>query len=195
MNFNPKNVIDQHFSESARVKLDTGHLAYADISDGAKMIADCFRDRGKVLICGNGGSAADSQHLAAELVSRYGKKIRKALPAIALTTDSSMITAHSNDFMFEDVFDRQIQALGNKGDVLVAFSTSGGSMNVLRAILRAHSNEMKVVGLCGATGFMQGYEPDIQIKAASNVTAHIQEVHVTTYHVICELVEKMLFDF
>lgn len=194
MNFNPRTVVEQHFAESARVKLDTAHSCHIEIVDAATLIANAFETGHKMLICGNGGSAADSQHFAAELVSRY-RMARKPLPAIALTTDSSYITAHSNDFGFNDIFTRQVYALGKAGDIFFGISTSGKSPNVVDAADAAKTRQMKVITLTGNNGIHHAIKPDVSIAVASDVTAHIQEAHVAVYHVICEMVERILFDF
>ncbi len=192
MTFSPSRYIFEHLAESARIKLEIGHAHVGTIYDAVTAITQAFSDGNKLLICGNGGSAADSQHLAAEFVSRY-KMNRKGLGAIALTTDTSFLTAHSNDFSFRDVFARQVGALGLPGDILIGFSTSGNSGNVLDAISEAKKRGLKTIGFTGQIGF-QSPQPDIEIKVPSRVTAHIQEAHIAVYHVITDLVEKMLFE-
>lgn len=192
MPLSPSRYIFEHLSESARIKLEIGHASVGTIYDAVEAITQAFSDNHKLLICGNGGSAADSQHLAAEFVSRY-KLNRKGLPAIALTTDTSFLTAHSNDFSFREVFARQVAALGQPGDILIGFSTSGNSGNVLDAFVEAKKRGLKTIGFTGQLGF-QHPQPDIEIKVPSRVTAHIQEAHISVYHVITDLVEKMLFE-
>jgi D-sedoheptulose 7-phosphate isomerase len=157
------------------------------------MISDCFRTGGKLLLCGNGGSAADCQHMAAEFVSRLSTEFeRPGLPAIALTTDSSFLTAYANDSGFEGVFERQVQALGKSEDVLIAISTSGNSKNVVRAVERASEMGLKSIGLLGSEGRLSG-QCDVAIAVPDPSTQHIQEAHLAIEHVLCELVEIQLF--
>ena len=179
--------------ESIGVKKEAVLKCTADIAKAASVIIEAYKKGKKVLICGNGGSAADAQHIAAELVGRY-KMERKALPAIALTTDTSIITAVGNDYGFEKIFSRQVEALGEKEDVLIAISTSGNSPNVLAAMEEAQKKGMKIIVLAGGTGgTMRGMKCDAMIIAPSNNTPRIQELHITAGHIICELVEKELF--
>ena len=146
----------------------------------------------KLLLCGNGGSAADAQHIAAEFIARF-KRERKSLPAIALTTDTSILTAVANDYDYESVFSRQIEGLGEKGDVLFALSTSGNSKNVLRAVETAKSMGLITIGFTGAPGGRLGSLADICFSAQSDKTPHIQEVHITALHAISEVIEDTLF--
>lgn len=146
----------------------------------------------KLLLCGNGGSAADAQHIAAEFIARF-KRERKSLPAIALTTDTSILTAVANDYDYESVFSRQIEGLGEKGDVLFALSTSGNSKNVLRAVETAKSIGMVSIGFTGATDGRLSSLTDICFCAQSNKTPHIQEIHITALHAISEVIEDTLF--
>ncbi|MBF0490847.1 MAG: D-sedoheptulose 7-phosphate isomerase, partial [Candidatus Omnitrophica bacterium] len=150
-----------------------------------------FSNNHKLFFCGNGGSAADSQHIAAEFVGRFQKE-RKAWPAIALTTDTSALTALGNDYSFDIVFSRQLEALGQKGDVLVGISTSGNSKNVLEAVKKAKELGMTTIGVTGGTGGQLASLCDITIVAASAKTARIQESHLCIFHSICELVENAL---
>ena len=161
-----------------------------EIFKAASTIAEALSNGKKVLICGNGGSAADAQHFAAELVVRFEKE-RKALPAIALTTDSSIITAHSNDYDFSTVFSRQVEALGNKGDVFVGISTSGNSENVIKAFEVAKAKGLICIGLSGKDGGkMKSLALDHLIVVPSNVTARIQESHIMIIHIICSIVDS-----
>jgi D-sedoheptulose 7-phosphate isomerase len=160
-----------------------------DIVRAANSIIECFRRGGKVLICGNGGSAADAQHIAGELVGRF-KLERKALAAIALTTDSSVLTSIGNDYDYGKIFERQIEALGRKGDLLIGISTSGKSENVVRAIRKAKEIGIKTVSLVGKAESDLKTLSDISISVSSENTPRIQECHLLGYHVICELVEK-----
>jgi D-sedoheptulose 7-phosphate isomerase len=175
--------------ESARVKSELGNLA-EPIIRVCGMMVDCIKSGNKVMFCGNGGSAADSQHLACELVEKYSMK-RKALPAIALSTDTSILTAVPNDESFEEVFARQIEALGRPGDLLLALSTSGSSPNILRALKQAKTMGIRTVGLTGEGGDGMAEDSDILIKVPSNTVARIQECHITLGHIIVEVVESV----
>ena len=165
----------------------------ASIAAAADLIAHCFRSHGKVLLCGNGGSAADCQHMAAELVGRLThEKDRPGLPAIALTTDTSFLTAYPNDVGFDGVFARQVQALGTPGDVLIAISTSGSSRNVLAAVEEAHRKGLSVVALLGEDGQLASMA-DVAISVPTLDTQLIQQVHLGVEHLICHLVEQALY--
>jgi len=155
----------------------------------ARRITDAVVGGGKLLLCGNGGSAADAQHVAAELVGRFIVE-RRALPAIALTTDTSVLTSLLNDYGGESVFVRQIEALGNQGDVLLALSTSGESPNVLAAVRTARALGLTTIGLTGERGGAVARSCDIAIRVPSSSTARIQEAHITICHVICDAVER-----
>lgn len=162
------------------------------IEEATKLIAIALKTGKKILIFGNGGSAADAQHMACEFVGRY-KKERKALPAIALTTDTSILTAVSNDFSFEDVFSRQIEALGESGDIAFGISTSGNSKNVFNAIQIAKEKGLKTIGLLGCDGGIIKDAVDIPIVVPAKSTPRIQESHTVIEHIICELIEEELF--
>jgi D-sedoheptulose 7-phosphate isomerase len=162
-----------------------------NIVDAAMLIARCLRGGGKLLLFGNGGSAADAQHLAAEFVGRFRIE-RQALPAIALTTDSSILTAVGNDYGFDQIFARQVQALGRPGDVAIGISTSGNSPNVTSAITQAAKQELKTIGLAGKDGGSLAKCVDISITVASTNVAMIQECHISIGHILCELVENEL---
>ncbi|HEX2987814.1 MAG TPA: D-sedoheptulose 7-phosphate isomerase [Chloroflexota bacterium] len=163
------------------------------ILEAARVVADCFRAGGKLLICGNGGSAADSQHMAAEFVSRLSADFeRPALPAIALTTDSSFLTAYANDYGFEGIFSRQVEALGKAGDVLVGISTSGNSANVIRAMEAASSQGMRTIALVGNGGRMAGLA-DVALVVPSRNTQQVQETHLALEHLVCDLAERFLY--
>lgn len=184
-----------HLLASAQVKQTLAQNATAAIVQASEMIASCFKHGGKLLLCGNGGSAADCQHIAAELVSLLTQDFnRPGLKAIALTTDSSMLTAYSNDFGFEGVFARQVQALGCPGDVLIGISTSGNSKNVLKAVDTAKELEIKTIALTGATGGRLSAVADLLIPVPSTCTQYIQESHIAIGHIICDLIECRLFD-
>jgi D-sedoheptulose 7-phosphate isomerase len=159
----------------------------------AASLMDAFRKGSKVLICGNGGSAADSQHFAAELVSAFSREIeRPALSAIALTVDTSVITAFSNDFNFDNVFARQVEAHGRKGDILIAITTSGSSKNCIAAVRTAKGLGMKTLALTSKGGQISA-EADMAIEVPSTNTQHIQECHMVGYHILSELIESALY--
>lgn len=163
------------------------------IIEAALLISEAFSNGNKLLICGNGGSAADSQHLAAEFVSSFSRDIkRKALSAIALTTDTSIITAFSNDYNFDEVFARQVEAHGKSGDILITLTTSGSSRNCINAVLQANKLNMTTIAFTKKTALISN-EVDIAIEVPSNNTQHIQECHVFSYHLITEIVENSLF--
>jgi phosphoheptose isomerase len=183
----------RHLLESAEIKRQVAERCAEAILSGARLITSTFRSGGKVLLCGNGGSAADCQHMAAEFVSRLTKEFaRPALPAIALTTDSSFLTAFTNDCGFEDVFSRQVEALGKPQDVLIGISTSGGSANVIRAVDAAHRIGMRTIALTGSGGRLRELA-NVCISVPSTDTQYIQESHLAIEHVLCELVERSLF--
>ena len=158
----------------------------------ARELLKAFKSGNKILLCGNGGSAADSQHIAAEFIARF-KLDRKSLPAIALTTDSSIVTAVSNDYDFDIIFSRQIEGLGHKGDVLIAISTSGNSTNVLEAARQAKEQGLFTVGLTGRDGGELKNTVDLCYHSQTDNTPHIQEMHITALHAISEVVEDVLF--
>ena len=153
------------------------------------MVYDSMIENGIIYVCGNGGSAADSQHVAGEFVARF-KRERKALPAVALTTDTSVITSIANDYSFEDIFSRQVEALAKSGDILWAFSTSGSSKNILKACRIARKKGVIIVAFTGKSGTQLSKEADISLFVESDITAAVQEIHQLAYHIICDLVEK-----
>ncbi len=162
-----------------------------NINKAAEAIIECFKEGNKVLICGNGGSAADAQHIAAEFVGRY-KLEREGYPAIALTTDSSILTAWSNDYSYDTVFERQVQALGQKGDILLGISTSGNSENIVKAFEKGKEKSLTLISLTGNKGGKLKGMSNINIDVDSNNTPRIQECHILAYHIICEIVEREL---
>lgn len=165
----------------------------AALVTAAEMLTNAFRGGSKVLICGNGGSAADSQHFAAELVSAFSPDIKRpALSAIALTVDTSIITAFSNDFGFENVFARQVEAHGRTGDVLIAITTSGSSKNCLAAVVAAKNLGMRTIALTRRGGLISA-ATDLAVEVPSINTQHIQECHIVAYHIMSELIEKELY--
>ena len=183
-----------HLMVSAEVTRQTAEVCLESIAAAAEMMATSFRAGGKLLLCGNGGSAADCQHFATELVSRLSKDLdRPGLPAIALTTDTSFLTAFSNDFGYERVFERQVRAHGRPGDVLIGISTSGNSPNVLCAVEAAQGLGMKTIGLTGNGGRLASVA-DLAISIPSSDTQQIQETHLAVEHILCDLVECHLFD-
>jgi D-sedoheptulose 7-phosphate isomerase len=186
--------IKNALKESAELKLQVADTMAQRISEAAKLISTAINKGGKVMLCGNGGSAADSQHLAAELVVRLTADTdRKALPGIALTTDTSVLTAGSNDFGFENLFSRQIEALGAKGDVLIVLSTSGNSSNIIRAAETARKIGVQTMGFLGSGGGKLETLVDLPLIVPSNDTQRIQESHITMGHIILSLVEEELF--
>ncbi|HIG65233.1 MAG TPA: SIS domain-containing protein [Methyloprofundus sp.] len=163
------------------------------ITAASKLIISTLISGHKILLCGNGGSAADCQHFAAELVIRYHKN-RRAYPAIALTTDTSILTAHPNDFSFDSLFSRQVEALGSEGDCLIAFSTSGNSENIIQASISAKQQNMSVIGLMGGDGGRLKPLVDMPIIVPSTTTARIQEAHMLIYHWWCEMLDEVADD-
>jgi len=182
-----------HLAASAAVQARTAQVCGEAIADSVRVIAASLRTGGKLMLCGNGGSAADCQHMAAELTCRLTKDFqRPGLAALALTTDTSFLTAYANDIGFDGVFERQVQALGRPGDVLFAISTSGASDNVRRAVQQARRNGIITIVLAGEGGPLAD-EADVAIVIPSNVTAHVQEAMLPIEHVICHAVERELF--
>ncbi len=165
-----------------------------DVVSAATILVGSLRSGGKILICGNGGSAADAQHLATEFVSTFTiDNVRPSIPAIALTTDSSLLTAIANDFGAEGVFERQVESLGRDGDVLIAISTSGNSANVIRAAERARTQGLRVIALTGESGGDLASLADAAVRVPSTVTAHIQECHLAVEQLLASLVEDALY--
>jgi D-sedoheptulose 7-phosphate isomerase len=189
-----KKFIAESLIESYETKLKIKENLQNEIIDAVQILTDCFKKGNKLLLCGNGGSAADCQHIATELMIRLSHHIqRPALPAIALTTDTSNLTAGGNDFGFENVFARNVEGLGNKGDVLLAISTSGNSPNIIKAVEMAHKKGMKVIGFLGGNGGKLKDLADRPIVVPSSNVQRIQEGHITIAHIICELVEDKLY--
>ena len=187
-------LVRDYLVASAEVKTRSSEACAEAIVAAATLIAQSLRQGGKLLICGNGGSAADSQHLAGEFVSVLDRRrMRPAMAALALTTDSSIITAIGNDFGFAGIFDRQVQALGSPGDILVGISTSGNSENVVRAFDQARQKRMKTIALTGGQIGLLGQKADVAICVPSESTQHIQEVHLAVEHLLCMLTERDLF--
>ena len=190
----PVTRIREHFAESIATKQTAVEVLSESIAAAGRIMSQTLLDDGKILSCGNGGSAADAQHFSAELLNRFEME-RPGLPAIALTTDSSTLTSISNDYSYEEIFGKQVRALGKPQDLLLAISTSGNSPNVCRAIAAAHERGMKVVALTGRDGgrMAEMYaENDVEIRIPSDRTARIQEVHIVVLHCLCDLVDTTL---
>ena len=191
---NLTNRILKHFDDSIQTKLQARDALAQPIAEAAQALVTCLMNDGKVLACGNGGSAADAQHFAAELINRFEIE-RPALAAIALTTDSSVITSISNDYDFSQIFSRQVRGLGMADDVLIAISTSGNSINVVEAIHAAHERDMRVIALTGREGGTIGElleENDFHLCVHAESTARIQEVHLLILHCLCDLIDHLL---
>lgn len=188
-------IIKQHFSDSIKTKVAAAEALPEKIIAAGELMTKALVDGKKILTCGNGGSAGDAQHFSAELLNRYERE-RPPLPAIALSTDSSTITSIANDYSYDEVFSKQIKALGQTGDILLAFTTSGNSKNVLLAIEAAHTRGMQVVVLTGKDGgqvpkFL--HDSDIEIRVPANRTNRIQEVHLLVIHCLCDFIDRSLF--
>jgi len=186
--------ISENFSESAHLKLQSMDALAGPIAAAAERMVQCLKHDGKILACGNGGSAADSQHFSAELLNRFEME-RPGLAAIALTTDTSTLTSIANDYDYDQVFSKQVRALGHADDLLLAISTSGNSRNVVAAIQAAHECQMGVVALTGKNGGKMGEvlaPSDIHICVPASSTARIQEVHLLTLHCLCDAIDCLL---
>jgi len=186
--------IRRHFADSAQLKVDAIGTLEQPIARAAALMTECLLSDGKLLACGNGGSASDAQHFAAEMVGRFERE-RPELPAISLSTDTSILTAIANDYDYSQVFAKQVRALGRAGDILLALSTSGNSTNVALAVEAAHERDMRIVALTGKGGGRIGEllrESDVHVCVPHNVTARIQEVHLLTIHCICDAIDASL---
>lgn len=186
------SLVKKSLNESAKIKIETAKILSRKIAKAAELTIETYKRGNKILLCGNGGSAADCQHIAAEFVGRF-KKERRALPAIALTTDTSILTAVTNDYWYDFLFARQIEALGKEDDLLFALSTSGNSINIIRAVELAKTLKLKTIGLLGGDGGKLRRIIDLPIIVPAKSSARVQEVHITIAHIICELVEQELF--
>ena len=187
--------IGGHFRESIDVKRKAEDVLIAPIHLAGDAMVQCLLNGGKILSCGNGGSAGDAQHFSAELLNRFERE-RPGLPALALTTDGSTLTAIANDYNYSEVFSKQVTALGQKGDVLLAISTSGNSVNVMEAVKAGHDREMTIVALTGNQGGAAAEllnQQDIEIRVPSDRTARIQEVHLVVIHCLCDFIDTRLF--
>jgi len=185
------DVVARTLAEAARLHADA-QSAVAPTAAAAESMVAALRRGGKILVCGNGGSASDAQHFAAELVGRFERE-RRAIASVALTTDTSILTAIANDYAYTRVFARQIEALGRAGDLLLAISTSGGSASILEALATAKAGGITTVALTGRDGGPAGALADIHINVPSPSTARVQEVHRTLLHAMCEIVERELY--
>lgn len=183
------------FGESIEAKISAADLLAEPIARAGLRMVDCLLNDGKVLVCGNGGSASDAQHFASELINRFETE-RPALPAISLCTDCSVVTSIANDYSYQQVFSKQVQALGHQNDVLLAITTSGNSSSIIKAVEAAHEREMDVIALTGRDGGVLANHlgpEDIEVRVPSDSTARIQEVHITMIHCICDLIDGKLF--
>lgn len=186
--------VSKHFDDSAEIKLQSKKTLAKPIAEAAQAMVNCLMHDGKILACGNGGSAADAQHFAAELINRFEVE-RPGLPAVALTTDSSVLTSIANDYDYKQIFSKQVRALGMEGDVLLAISTSGSSPNVVAAIEAAHERGMNVIALTGRDGGQMGAmlrEGDFHLCVPTQRTARIQEVHLLILHSLCDVIDHVL---
>jgi len=192
--FDRKDFIFQSLTESSKVKLLVLEKCYEPIMKAADILVEAVRSGKKIMLAGNGGSAADSQHIATEFMVRLSHDLsRPAIAAIALTTDSSNITAGGNDIGFENVIARSIEGLGNEGDVFICISTSGNSPNIIKAVEKAHEKSISVVGFLGGKGGKLAEMCDVPIIVPSENTQRIQESHITIGHILCEIVERELY--
>ena len=190
----PVTRVREHFAESIATKESSVDVLSESIAAAGELMSQALLSDGKILSCGNGGSAADSQHFSSELLNRFEME-RPGLPAVALTTDTSTLTSISNDYAYEEIFSKQVRALGKPQDVLLGISTSGNSENVIRAIAAAHERGMKVVALTGRDGGRMAdiFTPDdIEIRVPASRTARIQEVHLVVIHCLCDLIDTTL---
>ncbi len=186
--------ITENFSESAHLKLQAMDALAGPIAQAAERMVQCLKSDGKILACGNGGSAADSQHFAAEMLNRFEME-RPSLAAMALTTDTSTLTSIANDYDYDQVFSKQVRGLGHAGDLLLAISTSGNSRNVIAAMQAAHEGQMGVIALTGRDGgkMADALRPgDVHICVPAQSTARIQEVHLLTLHCLCDAIDCLL---
>ncbi|MDA9559081.1 D-sedoheptulose 7-phosphate isomerase [Alphaproteobacteria bacterium] len=188
------NKIINSYIEESKKALDTFlELDKSNILNASKLIVKAFKSGNKVLMCGNGGSASDAQHFAAELIGRF-KSNRPSFAAISLNTDTSALTAIANDYDFTDVFSRQVEGIGKKGDILLAISTSGNSKNIIKAAIQAKKQKLNIISLTGFNTSVLEKNSDLCIKVPSKVTSHIQELHIIVVHLLCTLIEKQFFE-
>ena len=186
--------INQNFQDSINTKQMAAEMLAEPIARAAQMIMQCLLNGGKVLSCGNGGSAGDAQHFSSQMLNRFEME-RPGLPAVALTTDSSTLTSIANDYSYDQIFSKQVSALGQQGDILLAISTSGNSANVIQAVEAAHDRDMIIIALSGKQGGDMSpllTANDVEIRAPSDSTARIQEVHLLAINCMCDLVDHQL---
>ena len=187
------NKIINSYIEESKKALDTFlEIDKISILNASKLIVKAFKSGNKVLMCGNGGSASDAQHFAAELIGRF-KSNRPSFAAISLNTDTSALTAIANDYDFTNVFSRQVEGIGKKGDILLAISTSGNSKNIIKAAIQAKKQKLNIISLTGFNTSVLEKNSDLCIKVPSKVTSHIQELHIIVVHLLCTLIEKQFF--
>ena len=187
--------IRQLFAESIEAKAKAGEVLPTVIHSAGQAMVECLLGGGKILTCGNGGSAGDAQHFSSELLNRFEME-RPALPAIALTTDSSTLTSIANDYSYNEIFSKQIRAIGHEGDILLAISSSGKSANIVQAIQAAHDRDMQVIALTGKDGGDGArllHNDDIEIRVPSESTPRIQETHLLIIHMLCDLIDRQIF--
>ena len=188
--------IKHNFSESIQTKILAADTIVENIASGANLMVQCLLNNKKILSCGNGGSCGDAQHFSSELLNRFESE-RPSLPAISLAADNSTITAIANDYHYKDVFSKQIKALGQPGDILLAITTSGNSKNIIEAVETAHQRDMRVVAMTGHEGgaianVLDG--DDVEIRVPSDSTARIQETHLLIIHCLCDMIDRQLFE-
>ena len=191
-----QNRVAEHFAQSIEAKQQAAEVFSAPTAQAAEIMLQCLMNDGKILACGNGGSAADAQHFAAEMTGRFEKE-RMELAAVALTTDTSALTAIGNDYGFDHVFSKQVRALGRPGDVLIGISTSGNSANIITAIEAAHERDMQVIAFTGRDGGKIAAmlkDNDILLNVPHPRTARIQEVHILLIHALCDCIDTMLLE-
>lgn len=191
----PIDRVIQHFNNSINTKTQARDEIAPSIVAAGQLMVGCLLNNGKILSCGNGGSAGDAQHFSSEMLNRFERE-RPSLPAIALTTDTSTLTSIANDYTYNEIFSKQVRALGQPGDVLLAISTSGNSPNVIQAIQAAHDRQMHVVALTGRNGgdmVALLTTMDVEIRVSSTSTARIQEVHLLAIHCLCDFIDQQLF--
>ena len=187
-----KAIIQQSVDDSIRIKKEFFTRNRDQIESCAELLSSAFKSKKKLLLFGNGGSAADCQHIAAEFINRFRME-RRPLPALALTTDTSIITSIGNDYSYDDIFLKQIQALGNTGDIALGISTSGNSPNVIKAVMEAKDIGLSIIGFSGNKGQLKELS-DFPFCVDSDITARIQEVHILLAHILCDLTERMVFN-
>lgn len=188
--------IKHNFNESIQTKINAADSLVGDIAEAGDMMVQCLLNNNKILSCGNGGSAGDAMHFSSEMLNRFESE-RPSLPAMALTTDMNTITAIANDYSYQQIFSKQIKALGQAGDILLAISTSGNSKNVVDAIDTAHQRNMHVIALTGRNGGEMATlltSDDVEIRVPSESTARIQETHLLVIHCLCDIIDRQLFE-